>query len=773
MCYYENGQLREAKWAGKFQQQELFNRATDNCVFTPPKKAAYFQISAIGGGGGGGDAGYTGGSWVSTVTSEDSLIPFNITKDQLKHLMEIEEDVPAAEVDHYVNQVVSLAGHLMGYANSIGSGSGGSIGYMTTSCTDICTEFGTKDETYVVNETTYVSDGYADGKCNYKNCTYKDVCEEVHETEEYKYCDPCGECIEKEDYDCSTTKQVVDKCETGPGKSGYTSSCGGGCSPGHKSGCDQSGSKGCCYSSCTIPGKETCTYKDEKVEKTCKRCKKYNDTVWKTGTRNVTSLNCHSEEDECTTYSEAAESAADCSDTHTKTETATRTVTDYSNCLNKIWDCTYNHNTQSGRPGGSGASCQSSTTGIPGGLNVTGVPNATYHGTPADGTNENVDAILGNCYGGGSAGQGLAACADGTYAPTCASPSYAEYTITKDGVTESVKAVSASSGGDGGRITGTTTDVNGNCIDIPGEGASAGTNGSCAVGTTASTCTGSGSSGYCLKHHYGDIEVNGKYLFQYGFDQNYLGYGSAGSPGQFKTTVVRSLSDMDLTIKVGRGGSAAAIDSGLNGIKGSATSMGDIITAEGGAGGQGKMTQDAERLPVYNKARHEKESLCYYYNKYTEKNPDNTYRDNSPEAQALRNKLTTEPEYCDGLVNNQGAYKFYRIAGNKTGAYPTPTGVFSTFMNVAFSSSSSSDLFNKFIKFGRGGTGGGVEHRCWAGRHDVIFEREVLDASVFVDKASASAYAIAHNKYVPDGCREEYDNIPASPGVDGALLIKW
>ena len=176
MCYYENGQLREAKWAGKFQQQELFNRATDNCVFTPPKKAAYFQISAIGGGGGGGDAGYTGGSWVSTVTSEDSLIPFNITKDQLKHLMEIEEDVPAAEVDHYVNQVVSLAGHLMGYANSIGSGSGGSIGYMTTSCTDICTEFGTKDETYVVNETTYVSDGYADGKCNYKTCTFKDVC---------------------------------------------------------------------------------------------------------------------------------------------------------------------------------------------------------------------------------------------------------------------------------------------------------------------------------------------------------------------------------------------------------------------------------------------------------------------------------------------------------------------------------------------------------------------------------------------------------------------
>ena len=96
-------------------------------------------------------------------------------------------------------------------------------------------------------------------------------------------------------------------------------------------------------------------------------------------------------------------------------------------------------------------------------------------------------------------------------------------------------------------------------------------------------------------------------------------------------------------------------------------------------------------------------------------------------------------------------------------------------MNVAFTSSSSSDLFNRFVKFGRGGTGGGVEHRCWAGRHDVIFEQQVLSSSIFVDKEAAShyPYAIANNKYVPDGCRQDFDNIPASPGVDGALLIKW
>ena len=276
-------------------------------------------------------------------------------------------------------------------------------------------------------------------------------------------------------------------------------------------------------------------------------------------------------------------------------------------------------------------------------------------------------------------------------------------------------------------------------------------------------------------HYGGAPEVNGKYVFKYGYDQNYLGYGAAGSPGQFKTTIVRSLEDLDLTIRVGRGGSAAAVDSGLAGAKGSATTMGDIIRAEGGEGGAGKLYKDAERLPAYNKERYDKESLCYYYDKYTQKNDDDSYRYNTEDAIKLRNTLSSQPNYCDGLINNQGAYKFFQIAGNQQGQYPTPTGVFSTFMNVAFTSSSSSDLFNRFIKFGRGGTGGGVEHRCWAGRHDIIFETVTLDASVFVDKDAAAghSYALANNKYVPDDCREDYSNIPASPGVDGALLIKW
>ncbi|MBO8430273.1 hypothetical protein IAC76_02690, partial [Spirochaetes bacterium] len=49
MCYYKNGELYEAKWSGKNQQTVVYDRPTDQCVFSPPQKAAYFQISAIGG----------------------------------------------------------------------------------------------------------------------------------------------------------------------------------------------------------------------------------------------------------------------------------------------------------------------------------------------------------------------------------------------------------------------------------------------------------------------------------------------------------------------------------------------------------------------------------------------------------------------------------------------------------------------------------------------------------------------------------------------------
>ena len=61
-------------------------------------------------------------------------------------------------------------------------------------------------------------------------------------------------------------------------------------------------------------------------------------------------------------------------------------------------------------------------------------------------------------------------------------------------------------------------------------------------------------------------------------------------------------------------------------------------------------------------------------------------------------------------------------------------------MTFIFNTADNSEAIQKFIKYGRGGAGGGVEHRCWAGRFEVEFEGKImLDTSVFPSKEAAAA----------------------------------
>ena len=57
-----------------------------------------------------------------------------------------------------------------------------------------------------------------------------------------------------------------------------------------------------------------------------------------------------------------------------------------------------------------------------------------------------------------------------------------------------------------------------------------------------------------------------------------------------------------------------------------------------------------------------------------------------------------------------------------------------------------------------------------------------MKSSIFPDLKTANeiknnpAYAWPAGwepKYVPSNCRIDYSNIPAGPGADGAVLIKW
>jgi len=259
--------------------------------------------------------------------------------------------------------------------------------------------------------------------------------------------------------------------------------------------------------------------------------------------------------------------------------------------------------------------------------------------------------------------------------------------------------------------------------------------------------------------------------------------GGPGSPGEFKTTLIRSLKGVDTTIKVGRGGSAAALNSGSQGTSGSRSSFGDVLTAAGGEGGQGSLVwKDFPRLPIYNEEQYKKESTCYYYDvAFAKDSKTGAYINNQEKYVKIREKLDSEPNYCAGMINNQNAYAFFKLSNNsEAGKYPTPVGIFSSFLNIAFQNltGSTDNPMERFTKSGRGGEAGAVEHRCWAGRGEVIFEGEYMSSSVFVDKANADAVKNAHHwpktpAYVPAGCRNDYSNIPAGPGADGAVLIKW
>lgn len=765
MCYYKDGKLREAKWAGKMQQKVLFDRETENCVFVPPKKAAYFQISAIGGGGGGGDSGYHGGNWISEYTSTMQMSPFGITEEGLKNL-----NIDPEEFKKY-------AGTLIGYARSVGSGAGGDISYAVQSCEDVCTGgYGSKQSSFCARYEDVTS---ADWNEESKTCSYTtevevESCSTYEVEEEYSWCDPCGECTawaQGEPIKHCTKKCV--KTETIPGKEGCSYSCRNGnsssCSTGSCSGGDSSG--GCKYQSCTTPSRTECTQYEEVCTETpgptiCTSNKAY---TTHTGTHTIEKETCstsmqtlngsHSNKDSCSTGNQCV-------------ETDYNWVTDYDNCLGWTTNCSYPVYTQSGNSGASGASCQSS--GTPGNLGLAGFGGSTFSGDGEDGANHTSSSIGALFCSADTAESGKAACynsSTGSYtAANCgADVSYAYYNISRNGSTvDRVKADSASAGGGGG-IRGGCSDTS----DSHSASSQTAVNGSCAEGTIATTCSVSGDYGYCLKH-YGTntVESSGQYVYRYAYDNNYLGYGKAGSPGEFKTIIVRSLKGIDTTIKIGRGGSAAAIDLGQAGANGSATSMGNIITAAGGIGGAGSQSTTGEILPTYNKERYDKESVCYFYDKYMAKNPDGTWVD--PEGHAkLAAKLSSEPNYCDGMINNQGAYKYFKVSATQTGEYPTPIGIASSIMNFVFNKVNDSEILQTFTKFGRGGKGGVVEHRCWAGRNEVEFEGVLLDTSVFVDKESATAKALANHLYVPDGCRKQYSNIAAGPGVDGALLIKW
>ena len=221
-------------------------------------------------------------------------------------------------------------------------------------------------------------------------------------------------------------------------------------------------------------------------------------------------------------------------------------------------------------------------------------------------------------------------------------------------------------------------------------------------------------TGYCLIHNYPDNrsvpEKNGKYKLTHTYNENYLSHGEPGLPGEIKSVVIRSFDGKDLTINVGRGGSAGVLNSGDSGLDGSPTSMGDIIRAKGGTGGRGNIIDRVMTLPAYD------------------------------ETEIQQFILPATPggiPMVQGLTQNLMSYILPMVQDKFT------------------------ELFNTF---GHGGRGAGVQHNCWAGENIIKFEEHEMSGSVHADQLPENC----NTNYVTDD-----DSVRATDGTDGALMIRW
>jgi len=315
--------------------------------------------------------------------------------------------------------------------------------------------------------------------------------------------------------------------------------------------------------------------------------------------------------------------------------------------------------------------------------------------------------------------------------------------------------------------------INGKC-----ESGSAPPSGFCNISSSATTA-------YCMQHHssyqikmpgtsatvpeyepggYGGLSPH--YNYRRLINKNFLQYGNAGSPGEIKTIVVRSLKDMDTTISLGRGGAGGVKGSGLDGMSGSPTKMGNVIVANGGKGGRGNLVNPTEELPTYDSSEYANEMSSY----------------NSCIASGLT------PIECV----TTGSYKYFKTTGRMEGSISTLKSLATNLFKFIKPQKSDeySELFNQQ---GKGGAGGGVTHRCWAGQFVVWFEGEILKkTSVFKSTASGkfrmpdmtmetippesdtAGYLPQDGQCYKNGADTASFVIDeAEPGADGAILIKW
>ncbi len=803
MCYYHDGHLYEARRSGRINQKMLagYPRKTSNCVFDPPAKASLFQITAIGGGGGGGDAGYTGTLPTTYTNTDKTLYPFGLTIAGLEAIGI--KNTPAA-----LAELKSYMGHIWSFAESADSGNAGPLSYtsITTgkethecplnqqhkswktystggSSVTLCAGYtGQTTVSPTSGSTCYAYDsdgnvvGIVGGTASYGGASA--TCSKTEDVYDCLY--PYGQY-----YDCEVvTGNIHHPAEYSTGsyisgsKPGPVIPCSNPCIYKGQSSCNSGpcyGPSEDIYSPCA-PGIPACKIKDAWDEpiKTWKHNGCENDCVkTKTGTKTTT----WTETASGGTYGQTSGKTAEGYEIKCDT-------TPYGGEYQKLeYDGTCNVDTTTDTIS-YGVSTQNSPYSVGHGKFCTtpslagdlGLGYSASNTVPAsnapDGPhiNEGLSASMpySFCNGIGVCGTSTGSAHTGTSATSTVGP----HTIT---------AESAPAGAVGNTLrrrsvtlqlyNGTTADAilrksetfyydevvstghsgtDGRCVGSGGEKLHY----DCRKGASSSRI------GYCLMRHYhtaeSQAELSGLYKWHDTYDENTLKKGFYGKPGEFKTIVVRSLNGIDRTINVGRGGSAATINLGKNGSKGSDTTFGNILTAQGGDGGVGSQPapEATGKLPPFNKA-------IMDFNKL--------------KTCMTTNTLDSDTQ-CKTWKNNPSAINWYRNTSGEKGAKPSKTsvgGMFSFVLSSFEVSFAGDDVVKDILEFsGKGGNGGGVEHFCWAGQNIITFEdRELIKSSVY--HAGHAPAGADPNNIIPVACKTSFRNIPATPGYDGALIITW
>ncbi len=816
ICYYKNGTLHETRWSGKATQRKVFDRPAigGDCVFDPPKKATYFQISAIGGGGGGGDAGYNGGSLVAKLDSHTELPPLLIDEARADAYGLRDKDPSAA--DPYAD-AKAATGTLWSFAKSLPSGAGGDVGYMVNDgpydgpCIDTeeyCSEYASNysdavrydcwieeedeeegDATLVrkiiaklksVNRMIARVKGMITGAattitdCGYY-WTYKQ--EHSHIEQQLDY-------IEDKPYTCcpggystvTVTEGHYDTVTVDCSYQEWVSFGGGGGEPGAAQGSSAGGT----YVTHPCSKQETvwvpAVTKQECIggESTCyQHIKHYKDVTVSDPTTSETASHISSSCDSSKIKCEVSESSsgAPC------VETSER-------CIEwEQYKDRFSHTTASGGAGGSGATC--STNGVTHKLlNLDYKGDRTAIGSVMQGEGKD---LTGSGPGGlpyqspEQGGYGGAACQG--YVSNTASgcgnlknAAFSQSTITDNGAAHTTIAYSAWKGGAGASriLTGPypTPPQADMYWNDAGPTPASGEDGGCDPAYESGGLGDCGSDamiGYCLRHKKmggGTIDEPGPgaaYDYKRIFDTNFLTKGNPGYAGEFHTVIVRSLDSVDRTIHIGRGGSPATLNLGGSGADGSPTYMGAtpesaIIKAEGGKGGEGyQYAIFPTQLPRFDKKRWKAERLCYKKLKGTTLTAAETSEMNTYLSSSGLGSCPTKLE----------DYKFVEDSGAELGGTPSTVtfgGMFN-FMKLSFNADSVIDSLMKHA--GKGGTGGGVTHSCWAGQ-DKIWLNEIWD-----DNAYLKGPSVTREEITPTGCFADFENHVAGPGTDGAIIIRW